>query len=213
MVIGVVSLVSWLYRNKILSKIKNVMYWSSNAEIHLSAMRVDNFPTPSSGEFEPKIEYDIFEKIRERHPKKVVNPDYSNNRLQIEVEDIPSKVTVEIEKEVEFQGREANLTGYKLIVKTDSDLRIGYRSVGALGQFEDISHEISTIVSNSYFESQQPHRSIVICQMKNGIPSGVSEIKDEDLDIVGKARDSVLYMTFKNPRNLTEGIRKYFRPT
>lgn len=211
-VVGIVFLLGYIYRNAILSKIKNLIYWSSNEEVHLSAKRVDNFSTPDRGEFEPTIGYDIFEKTRERHSGEVKKPNYSNNKLQIEVEDIPTKVTIEIEKDVKFQGEEKILEGYKLLVKTDSDLRIGYRSVDALREFEDISHEISNLISKEYFESEQPSRSIVICKLKNGVPAGVDEVADDDLGIVGHVRDSVLHMTFENPRNLTKGIRKQFKP-
>jgi hypothetical protein len=203
---------SYIYRSEIKSEFLNIVYWISNAEIHLTAKRVDYFQVPEEGEFDPEIGYELFEQIQEQYPDAVTNPDYSHGRIQIDVENIPTNINISVEKDLEFHDMEAELEGYKLLVETDSELRVGYRSIDALRRFQNFSEDTTTIISKNYFNSLPPKTSVVLCELKRGVPAGIDEISDNELNIVGRAQDSVLHMTFKNPRNLTEGVRKHFRP-
>ena len=211
-VVAIVSLLSYFYRTRIISKIRNLIYWISNAEIHLSTKRVDYFGIPTEGEFGPEMTHELFEHLQERYPERIDDPDYSHNKLSVNVDGIPSRVNIILEKRMEFEGMEPILKGYKLLVETNSEFRIGYRSVDALDEFQDLSNIVSTLVLSSHFDSQAPETSVIICDLTKGVPAGVDEIEDSDLDISGRVTDSVLHLTIKNPRNLTKGVRKYFTP-
>jgi len=208
-----VLILGYVFRSAILSRIYNTAYWVFNSEIHLYIKRVDEISIPESKEVNLNMDRSFFEQLQKHCSKQLTEPSYSNNKLTVKVEGLPTRVNIILEERFEFEGETPVSQGYKLLVETNSELRVGYRSIDALRLFEDFSDIASTAILSHRFDSEPPENSIVICQLTRGIPAGISDISDDELNIVGHVTDSVLHLTFKNPRNLTKGVRKYFSPT
>lgn len=206
-VIGLFSLLGFIYRHKIISRIKRLSAWVFNSEVHAHISRVEKFDeTPSSG-----LDMDIFDLIKQEYPD-IENAGLNNNTLRIRADGIPTVLEIRLEEEHEFGDIQPDVVGYKLVIETYSDLRFGYRTFESLEKFEDMSESITNIVQTNCFTGQHPSQSFVLTQLKEDIPSGVENIEDEELNISAQVQNSTMQMTFRSPQYLTKGIRKYFRP-
>lgn len=206
-VIGFFSILGYIYRKKIVSRLKRIYAWLVNSEVHAHITRVEKFDeTPESG-----LDMEIFHLIKEEYPH-IENAGLDNNSLRIKADGIPTVLDIRLEEEHEFGDMQPDVVGYKLVIETYSDLRFGYRTFGALEKFENMSESISSIVQTHCFTGQYPSQSFVLTQLKKDVPSGIENIEDEELNISAQVRDSTMQMTFRSPQHLTKGIRKYFYP-
>ena len=213
--VGIVLLVlTIVFRRWIWAKILNVVYFITNSEIHLNAKRIETFKDIEDDIAVDSFANSIFQQIKEGYRKEVTNPEYQGHRLEVKIADIPADIVIKLEEEIEAAGMDLSpeTVGYKLIIETENDLRLGYRSVDSLRQFENFAEEVSQIVRSEYFPESTSDTSSVQVELKNGVPAGIDEIEDSELGLSASLRDSTLYMTFREPRNIVEGVRKYFQP-
>jgi hypothetical protein len=199
---------AFLNRKKILAWVRNLNYYLLNEEVRVKLKRIDKFST----EPERDIDYSLYQRLQEETSAELSNPAPSENALQIEADTIPTKINIRLENVHNFNDMGPDITGYKVITETDSELRFGYRTDEALKSFESLSNEIAGAVQRACFPGEQMDQSYVLGEMKRGIPAGTDEIEDEDLGLSAHVQDSSLQMTFKNPQYLSEAIRKYFKP-
>lgn len=205
---------AYIRRAWIRTKVLNVIYYLTNSEIHISAKRVDTFKDTEQDILVDSFATNIFPLIKENYRKEITNPDYQGHRLEVKIEDIPTDIVIKLEEEIEPTGMELSPepVGYKAIVETENEIRMGYRSVDSLREFERFADDATQIIKSEYFPESVSDTSVVQVELKNGVPAGVDEIEDSGLGLSASLKGSTLYMTFREPRNIVEGVRKYFQP-
>ncbi|KOX91995.1 hypothetical protein AMS69_15730 [Haloarcula rubripromontorii] len=204
-----IGLLTWIYRKNISSWVKKASYYLTNEEVQLEVKRVDKYKKkPVKG-----LDMPTFKEIQRKYRGGISHPELQDNQLMLRAEGIPTKITVKIVEQHNFTEGISDVEGYKLVIKSDTELRFGYRSDEALREFENLSECISEVINNDCFEMQKAEQSFVLAKMKRGAPPGEDEITDEKLGLQASRKDSVMQFTFKNPRNLSQGIKKYFKLT
>ena len=201
------SILGYIYRAKIGDWLRNCYAWIVNSEVQVHLTRIDKFDQPPT----QNLDIEVFTQIQEEYPD-VENAGMSEGTLRIKANNIPSVLEIRLEDEHNFDDVQDDIVGHKVVVETYSDLRFGYRSYGSLKRFEEMSEEIVDIVQTQCFTGQHSTQSFVLSQLKEGIPSGIDTIQDEELGITGQVQDSTMQMTIRSPQNLTQGIRRYYRP-
>ncbi len=199
-----------IFRNKIVAKARDRWYYYTNEEIQMSIKRIDKFESEPAD----KLDQTLYRELKENSNIRVSNPEVAYNRLTITPEDIPTKVVVSLEEDVRFQGMEKKVVGYKLITETDHELRFGYKTDDSLKKFENLSGDIAEMAKTLYFPGENPSQSYVLARLTKGAPASIEEkIEDEELGLRLTVQGDDLQMRFKDPKNLSEGVRRYFRPT
>jgi len=104
------------------------------------------------------------------------------------------------------------VTGYRLAISPEGDLRFGYRSTDSIEEFEEFANKVENIVQANFFPGTQPYQSNVDVTIKKGVPAVSGKIEDKELGISAHLDGSVLRMTMRDPNNLVRGIKRFLSP-
>lgn len=220
--VAVVSLIGYIIRRNIISYILNKYYLIRNKTMIASVKSVYTYPIPESGP--PEIEFtgNLCDEISDHFDYAVTNPDWGDNWATFDVENIPTSIRVKLEPKLnrsfhnptpEMGGRSEDISGYKLVIETEDELVFGYSEMFPLLNFKSFAECVKDVIEAEYFPQQTTDSAHIQVKLTEGVPAGINEIDDTNLNIKGKVRDSELNLTFRTPDNLQQGIRKYFQPS
>lgn len=216
---AIVTLLTLLYRKKILTFLKKSYYWIGDKPINASIKLVDKYDC----EAEQGLDKEFFGNVKEQSAVGVHSPEYhQNDVLKFQAEKTPVKIAVRLEKVLNLNQKSGvddqlgdagpAVTGSKLLIESDPELQFGYRNESSLEEFEKIAETVSRVANNYCFPGKSPESSHSIGRVTKGIPPGASEIEDEAIGFSATVRDSELRLQVSEPQNLRSGIHKYFRP-
>ena len=208
LVVLFIIILSWIYRAKVKEMVFRVAYYLSNEEILLQISRIDRYPNEPTG----YLDHNTFQRLQAEHSGDVYQPEISDERLVVSVENIPSKIVIRIDEDFDFTEGNSSNHGYKLVIETDRSLRFGYRDYDSLQEFKNFSETAANAMRATYFEGDTPNQSFLLGEMSSGVPGDDVEIEDDKLQISAYTDDSSMKFVFENPKNLIRGVRKYFKP-
>lgn len=202
-----------LTSGKIIPFLKNVYALLTNKEVQIAIERRDIFNSVE-GKFDvSRFSSGIYQEIRDQYDGEVNNPNVNGRILTVSVEGIPNRVSIKLDEERPVRNIDGEVTGYRLAISPEGDLRFGYRSSGALEEFEKFADEVVTIVQAEIFPGSPPDESHVDVTIKKGVPALSGEVEDDELGISAYLDGSVLRMTMREPNNLARGIKRFLSPT
>lgn len=206
------SLLIYLYRTTILSRIKRTIHFIFDTTAEIQLTRVDKYSSPAQNQ----IDHDLFKHIQEDIEGLTLSG-ISNNRLRVEMEDLATALVVTIEADPKPTYKPNSQSGntrekQKVVVKTDPTMRFGYRSYDDLDEFRKVSQKISDQISSYCFDDERPSESFVLGELETRVPAKVENIDDENLGLHAEFEDSKMVFNFEEPDNLTRGVRTYFQP-
>lgn len=203
-----------LTSGKVLPLLKNTFALITNREVQVSVERRDLFTSVDTDVDVSRFSSQIYQQIRDQYDGTVNDPNINGHNLILSVEGIPNRVSIRLNEERAARGPELDeeVTGYRLSISPEGDLRFGYRSSDSLEEFERFAEEVETIVQSEFFPGDPPDESHVDVTIKKGVPSMSGEINDEELGISAHLDGSVLRMTLSDPGNLARGIKRFLSP-
>jgi hypothetical protein len=195
---------AYIFRSKIRAYIKRSLNFVFDTKVQVELSRVDRYPA------RPDIEVDmgLFQELK----SELGDADFeslSENKLSLTVPGIPVPIVVEI-VEPAIGMPSVRDERFEVRVKTENRMTFGYRSDECLREFERVSEDISNYLSSKI--GSQPNTAFVTGTVHAQAPMSEEQIRDENLGMRAKVRDTSLEIRFDDPRTLTQGIRKYFRP-
>lgn len=194
----------YLLNSRIRSFVKRLFHFLFDTKVQIELTNVNRYASEPTQE----LGMDVFKKIQAELGETSFEG-LSENYLRIRLPEITTPIEIRIENEPHF-GKRAN-SRYEVKIKTETAMTFGYRSDNCVRDFEDISTEILEIISQDCFDTQ-PEAQFVTGTLYGQAPMSEEEIEDESLGMRAKMRDSSLELRFDDPRHVTRGIRKYFRP-
>lgn len=105
----------------------------------------------------------------------------------------------------------SDVTGYKLIIETEGEVRLSYQDLLPAQNIKTFSDAVQHVIEANYFPECTPNTTHIQVKFTKGVPAGLDQIEDDKLSIRGKVRDGTLDMTFRRPDQLEKGLRKYFK--
>jgi hypothetical protein len=213
-----IAILGWLFRRPLRNFFIQLFYWARNEDIYAQLTHINKYKSVPNTDLNPHI----FKKIQSQAATDIHSPEYGENILRIQTDDIPTKLVIRLEKVRNYNhpgpgiepsdDKDSTVTGYKIIVDTDSQLRFGYQTDEALEEFQNLSETVSSVVGTSCFPGESPTSSYIIGRITRGTPPGTHTIDDASLGFKANLQDSGLQLRISNPEYLTKGIRKHFRP-
>ena len=219
---GVLGLVSLIYRKKIIAWVINKYYYYTNKTMIASVKSVKTYPIPDPGTIDIAFSGDFCDQISSNMENSVTNPDWGENSATFDVEGITTSVRVRFEPQMNpsvhnpgpgLMTQGENISGYKLVVETDDKLYFGYKEMQPILQFKTFADKVQEVIEAEYLPRETPDTTHIQVQLLEGIPEGLEDIDDDQLNIQGRVRGDGLDLTFRTPENLQQGLRKYFQAT
>lgn len=199
---------------KIKPFVSRILALATNKEVQISVERRDVFNSTDNDIDISRFASSMFHNIREKYDGNVTDPNINGRELTLSIDGIPNRVSIKIDEERGIRSSSVNeeVTGYRLAISPEGDLRFGYRSTGSIEEFEKFADNVESIVQAELFPGAQPHESNVDVTIKKGVPAVSGEIEDEELGISAHLDGSVLRMTMRDPSNLVRGVKRFLSP-
>lgn len=176
-----------------------------DTKMQVDLRRVDRYDSTPVGE----LDLQFFKRLQDTIPG-ITFESLDNGKLRIQSDKLTSQLEIRLEECVNF-SRSGSEPRYEMRVESFTPITFGYRSDQCLREFERISEDISSEMQQSYFDVS-PTAKFVTGTLHGQMPIVQERIEDESVRMRAKRRDSTLEMTFDDPRYVSQGIRKYFRP-
>jgi hypothetical protein len=216
----IIGFLSIIYQNKIISWVYNKYYLFRNKTMIASVKSVYTYPVPDSGPVEFTFTSEVCQRIVSQMDNSVSNPDWGDNWASFDVEDVPSRIKIRFEPRMDRSMHNPSsgtstddISGYKFVVESENDLYFGYNEMFPLIKFRTFSEKAREVIEAECLPREVPNTTRIQVSLKEGIPKGLTEINDEELNITGMVQQDALDMTFRSPENLQKGLRKYFEST
>lgn len=187
---------------------RQLRHYALDTKVHVELSRVDRYETePTEG-----INMELFREISEMSDSIAFDAiDNSQNILRIQGDTLPTPLEIRIEPMPTFENGSEQIPRYEVVIKTYTDMMFGYRSNEPLDEFRTLSEDIAKKIQEECFEDS-PKTTFLTGKVKGTLPTEENRIEDEDIEMRAKVKGDQIQMTFKDPRNLTRGIQKYFQP-
>jgi hypothetical protein len=207
-------------RKRILIFVKNTYNYVRNRTVMMSIKTVYTYPTPDTELPDELFTREICDEIIDCSPITLTEPDWQGDQATFRVENIPNKIKVMLEPKFDptvhspgsNQVTAESITGYKLIVSTEGDVRVGYQDLLPANNFQTFSTKVQEVIDAEYFSEETLDTEHIQVEFTEGIPSGIDNIEDEKLKIRGEVSNDNLNLTFRRPEKFEKGLRKYFTP-
>lgn len=203
--IGIASLIGFTFRAKIMTQLERVKNYLFDSKVQIKLTRVDRYTNPPSSSPDMQL-FDELKNDFEQLTFEGLSEDY----LRVSVPEIPTPLEIRVEHEPSFEDQLTDNDRYELRVETQTKMTFGYRSDECLRDFERVAEDVSNRVARRF--SERPTATFLTGTLYGQAPIHDEEIEDEELGMRAQLNDSTLEMRFDDPRRLTHGIRKYFRP-
>lgn len=195
----------YIFRSKIRLHFERAFHYLFDTKVRVDLSRVDRYSVAPKSELDMELFQALKKGIGDASFKSL-----SDNKLCISVSEIPTPIEVKLEEEPSFGTPHRKESRYEVRIETQTPMTFGFRSDKCLREFERVSEEISSHLSMRF--DQEAKTSFVTGTVYGQAPLAEEEIKDETLGMRAKVRDASLELRFEDPRRMTQGIRKYFRP-
>lgn len=187
---------------------RQLRHYLSDTKVQVELSHVDRYETGPTGE----IDMELFREISEMSDSIAFDAfDNSQNILRVEGDNLPTPLEIRIEPMPTFEDGTQQIPRYEVVIKTYTDMVFGYRSNGPLDEFRTLSQDIAEKIEEECFDDT-PKTTFLTGKIKGKLPTEDDRIEDDDIDMRAKVKGDKIQMTFKDPRNLTRGIQKYFKP-
>lgn len=188
---------------------RKVRHYLSDTKVHAELSRVDRYDREPTGD----IDMDLFREISEMSDSVIFDAiDNSQNILRVKGEHLPTPLEIRIEPMPTFENGTQRVHRYEVRVDTYTDMAFGYSSSEPIDEFRTLSDDIATVIQKECFDNANPKTTFLTGKIKGTLPTDKDRIEDEDIEMRAEVKDDKIRMTFKDPRYLTRGIRKYFEP-
>lgn len=188
---------------------RRVRHYLSDTKVHAELTRVDRYDSEPTGD----IDMNLFRDISAMSDSIVFDAiDNDQNILRIRGDHLPTPLEIRIEPMPTFENGTQRIHRHEVIVETYTDMAFGYSSSEPLDEFRTLSEDIAEVIQEDCFDDASPETTFLTGQIKGTLPTEKDQIEDEDIKMRAKVKDNKIQMTFKDPRYLTRGIRKYFEP-
>lgn len=215
---GFTAFILYLFRNRIISRIKRAYHWISNSPGNIYLKRVDKY----DHKLDKGLGHDVFKHANENIGDLTLK-EVGDNRLRVKFETKYEKVLVDVhlEKNIEVRDDVSGLNTasqggtspeYRVVVETVPSVTFGYQNFDSLEKFRNVSEELVNSVQAICFDGQQSDETLAIGEMQTKAPPKSDRIDDKELGMTAEYMDSTVYMDFKNPKNMVRGIKRYFTP-
>ncbi len=206
---GIFSALSYLLSSRFRHLVRRLIHFGTDTKVQVHLSRIDRY------ESEPidDIDMDLFREISELSEAISFDAiDNDRNILRIKGDALPTPLEIRIEPMQSIEDGIPVTNRYEVRVSTYTDMTFGYRSNDSLNEFRTLSDDIVGLIQRECFENTDPETTFVTGKIKGTLPTEDEQIEDDDIEMRAQVEDDEVTMTFKDPRQLTRGIQKYFEP-
>lgn len=209
---GIILLIAY-YKDNIKYTIKRIYYHIFDVKGQINIMRISKYTLPED-QNEYELSHSIIRRITDELDNLVITDQNStSNFFRFKDPDIPEVIEVRLEPEPNFDDLGPDLTGYKLVIETYSDMIFGYKRLKSVDKFEDHANNIERIIQRELFPGEAPSNRFIIATIKGETPFKPQQWEDKEFGLtVSVSEDQNMELRMDETERFSKAIRKYFQP-